>query len=99
MANAHEVDEGFYDRADAVIKLANTQCGAVGRGKVSASTLFGAARFNAWITASSYASAAAMQDDRADAVDYFVQEYRAMFEQHFDDYVANFARYMTPPAK
>jgi hypothetical protein len=32
-------------------------------------------------------------------VDYFVQEYRAMFEQHFDDYVANFARYMTPPAK
>ena len=99
MATDHEVDEGFYDRADAVINLANAQCDAVGRGKVSASTLFGAARFNAWITASSYPSAAAMQDDRADAVDYFVHEYRAMFEQHFDDYVANFARYMTPSAK
>jgi hypothetical protein len=94
MPENNDIDDDFYERADAVIAVANAQCAGIGRGKISASTLYGAARFNAWVTACKYDSAAAMQADKAEAVDYFVAQYRAMFEDHFDDYVAHFAKYM-----
>jgi hypothetical protein len=45
------VDDTFYDRADAHIALANEYCLSTGKGKVSASFLYGAARFNAYIGA------------------------------------------------
>jgi len=47
-----EVDDKFYERADAHIHLCNDQISKdISKGKVSASTMYATARFNAWISA------------------------------------------------
>jgi hypothetical protein len=55
------VDDDFYNRADAVIHLANKQCEGIGKGKVSASLMYATTRFGAWLTASGFRSAAEMK--------------------------------------
>ena len=47
MAENTTVDEEFYNRADSFIHLANDHCANIGRGKVSASFMYGMSRFNA----------------------------------------------------
>lgn len=89
-------DPTFFDRADSVINLANEQCADIGRGKVSASFMYGCARFQAWNAATWVASAAEMQERRDEAIEYFVEQYRVMLAEHLDDYIENFADYVGP---
>lgn len=89
-------DSDFYDRADAVIDVANGQLTEMARGQVSASTLYAAARFNAWVSASGWTSAEEMRVARDETIDYFVRQYRAMLAENLDDYIENFDRYMRP---
>ncbi|MEH6626727.1 MAG: DUF3144 domain-containing protein [Motiliproteus sp.] len=86
-----DVDEGFYKRADAHIFLANEQITPeVARGKVSASSMFAVARFNAWISACGFDNAEDLQNSKEKMIEYFVKEYRQMLEENLDDYIANF---------
>ena len=90
-----EVDSEFYDRADAYIHLSNDQlAGGDGRGKVSASMMFGTARFNAWVSASGFSSGEQMAAAREETLTYFCEQYRLMLEENLDDYIRNFTRYM-----
>jgi len=89
-----ELDDHFFARADAVIQLANEQLGTIGRGKVSASCMYATARFNAWVSATGFTSQADMRARKAETLDYFVAQYRAMLEDHLDDYAENFEQYM-----
>ncbi|MDO4794671.1 MAG: DUF3144 domain-containing protein [Brachymonas sp.] len=91
------VDAGFYDRADAHIELSNTQITpSAGIGKVSASMLYAAARFNAFVSASGFASSQEMAAARQETLDYFCHQYRAMLAEHLDDYISRFDDYMVP---
>lgn len=83
----------FRARADAVIDLLNRQAQDVPTGQVSASVMYAAARFNAFQVAATAGSAEAMREDREEAVNYFASQYRKMFEDHFDECLANFERY------
>ncbi len=90
-----DVDDEFYERADAHIRLSNDQLSAEeGRGKVSASMMYATARFNAWVSACGFSSAEQMAGAREETVAYFVEQYRLMLEENLDDYIANFASYM-----
>jgi hypothetical protein len=89
-----DLDSGFYDRADAVIHLANAQLEQLTRGKVSASTLYAASRFNAWISACGFNTAEEMEAAKEETVEYFVAEYRKMLVENLDDYIANFEKYL-----
>jgi Protein of unknown function (DUF3144) len=90
-----DADDDFYSRADEHIHLANDQLEREPtRGKVSASTLYAAARFNAWVSAGGFASSDQMVAARAETLDYFVEQYRLMLEENLDDYINNFSRYM-----
>ncbi len=89
-----ETDDHFFDRADAHIRLSNDQTLEIGAGKVSASMLFASARFAAFITARGHDSGAEMQAQRAENIEYFVNEYRKMLTDNMDDYIENFADYM-----
>ncbi len=90
-----EVDSEFYDRADAHIHLSNDQLAGVdGWGKVSASMMFGTARFNAWVSASGFSSGDQMAAAREETLTYFCEQYRLMLEENLDDYIRNFTRYM-----
>lgn len=89
-----DVDEHFYERADAHINLSNEQLAAVERGRVSASMMFATARFNAWLTSIGMESGAELAAAREKTVDYFVTQFKAMLEDNLDDYAENFQKYM-----
>ena len=83
----------FYDRVDALIHVANQQCNQVDKGKVSASFLFAAARFNSWVSASGFENSELMQANRQELVQYFVQQYQSMLEDNLDEFISNFSSY------
>ena len=89
-----DTDKKFYDRADAHIQLANEQLADAPVNRVSASLLFSAARFSAWMSASGFDSAANMQAEREAMLDFFTQQYRAMLEENIDNYIEHFERYI-----
>lgn len=91
-----DIDKDFYNRADAVIHLANDQLAGAGRGKVSASCMYATARFNAWVTACGHESATGLAASKEETLEYFTRQYRAMLEENLDDYIGNFAAYMQP---
>lgn len=91
-----DVDARFFDRADAVINLVNTHLAEVTAGKVSASTLYAAARFNAWVCATNCSSAEEMAAAKEETLAYFADQYLAMLTENLDDYIANFDHYMRP---
>lgn len=92
-----DVDEQFFDRADAHIHLSNSQISEqVGRGKVSASFMYAIARFNAWVSACGWSSGEEMAAAKKETIEYFVNEYRKMLEENMDDYISQFDRYMKP---
>lgn len=94
-----EPDDDFYDRADAHIHLSNDQITEeIGRGKVSASMMYATARFNSWVTACGWDSADELSNAKAEAIEYFVAEYRKMLDEHLEDYIGNFDSYTQPVA-
>ena len=88
------IDAAFWERADAIIHLANEQGTKVPNSNVSASLLYAAARFNAFIVANGTSDAATMKADKEEAIRYFTEEYRKMLSQNFDDYIENFSGYL-----
>jgi len=88
-------DQAFYDRADAHVELANQQIEKLeDLGKVSASMTFAASRFNAWMAARSFKSAAEMAAAREELLKYFSEQYRMMLEDNLDEHIQHFDRYV-----
>lgn len=91
-----DTDTTFYERADAIIDLANKQVTQdISHGSVSASMMYGVARYNAFVSAGDFETAAAFKAERAEIVNYFVEEYRKMLEEHLDDHAENFSQYFS----
>ncbi len=91
---SEDVDDGFYDRADSFIHLANEHADSVTRGKVSASFMYGQARFAAYVSACGFSSGDDMEAAKAETITYFCDQFEAMLRDNLDDYIANFDRYM-----
>ena len=89
-----DADDDFYNRADAHIHLSNDQLKDTGLGKVSASTMYGLARFNAWVSARGFKSADQRAEAREETIEYFTTQYQKMLEENLDDYIAHFNNYM-----
>ncbi len=89
-----DLDDKFYNRADAHIHLANEHLKDISRGKVSASMMYAVARFNAWVSACGFHSSEEMKASREETIEYFVTQYRKMLEENLDDYIKGFDRYM-----
>ena len=91
-----EVDDEFYERADAHINLSNDQISEkIGKGKVGASFMYSVARFNAWVSACGFKNAYEMSLAKDETIEYFVSEYKKMLIENIDDYVDKFEKYMT----
>jgi hypothetical protein len=54
-------------------------------------------RFNAWVSASGTDSSEELASVKAEALDYFVTEYRKMLEENLDEYIEHFDKYMSGP--
>ncbi|MCG6904518.1 MAG: DUF3144 domain-containing protein [Rhodobacter sp.] len=90
---SNETDPAFFKRADAMISLANDQLEDADIGAVSASFLYAAARFNAFVSAANCETAQEMAASKSEMVDYFLDQYRTMITEHLEDYAANFDAY------
>lgn len=88
-----QTDPTFFERADAHIALSNEQLRTKEGARVATSTVFAAARFNAWMCANMNPSAKRMSERRDEAEKVFLDEYRRMFLENYDDYVNNWDRY------
>lgn len=90
-----KMDDKFFDRADAHINLANDQIEPdSGIGNVSASLLYSAARFNAWVGACGFDDSEAMAAAREEMLEYFSGQFRKMLEDNIDDYIENYDAYI-----
>lgn len=87
-------DPQFWERANAIINLANDQCDAADPNAVGASTLYATARFNAFIVAKTTGSADDMKLEKERALDYFTDQFRKMMAANLDDFIANFDTFM-----
>jgi hypothetical protein len=81
-------DKEFYELADAYIALANTRMGKTKPAKVSATLLFAAARFNAFVFSVSAENKAQMLLDKESAIAYFMQEYEKNLRENIDEHLA-----------
>lgn len=91
---AQNMDKDFFKRTDAFIQMANQLSQEHDLGKVSASLLYAAARFNAFIVASSAADKSEADRNKVQAIDYFTNQYRAMLLANMDDYIEKFDEYL-----
>lgn len=87
-------DKEFYEMADAFIAVANKQSKNTNPGKVSAAFLYAAARFNTFLVASGADSVNEFASNKESSLDYFMDEYKKMLEEHFADYKEHFDKYL-----
>lgn len=88
------MDKDFFKRTDAFIKVANELTKEHEVGKVSASMLYAAARFNAFIVASSAKDKAEADRNKVEAIEYFTNQYRNMLIANMDDYIEKYDDYL-----
>lgn len=90
-------EQAFYNRADAMIKLANEQIQqGISRGHVNESFIYGLGRFSAWVGATAYKSGEEYANAKEDTIKYFMSQYLKMLDENIDDYIENFDKYMKP---
>lgn len=86
-----EKNNGFLKRADSFIALANEQLNQqLTQGEVSASFMYGSARFSAWMAATSFETGEDMKAEKAKIIEYFMKEYKLALEEHLDNHIQNF---------
>lgn len=89
-----KMDKNFFKRTDAFIKVANELTTEHETGKVSASMLYAAARFNAFIVASSAGSKEEADRNKVEAIEYFTEQYRSMLLANMNDYIDKYDEYL-----
>jgi hypothetical protein len=83
-------DKQFWDMADSFIQLANTHLDGEKPSRVSASALFAASRFNAFVIAAATESKAQLIAEKEAAIAYFLGQYEAMLRENLDEHMARY---------
>ena len=83
-------DKAFWDMADSFIQLANTHLDKEKPSRVSASALFAAARFNAFVIAAATESKAQLIAEKESAIAYFMNQYESMLRENLDEHMARY---------
>ena len=82
-----EKSNEFLQRADAQINLANQQLEqGLTLGEVSASFMYGSARFTTYMTCTSFDSAEDMMAEKEKIIEYFTKEYKLALEEHINNF-------------
>ena len=87
--------QGFYQRADAIIGVANSQLGNEAHsGQVGASLLYAAARYSASVASIGFVKGDDFAKEKDDIVEFYVKQYRQMLSDNRTDYAQNFDKYI-----
>lgn len=93
----NKTEEGqFWDLVDAFIEQANNACDEADPGMVSAALLNAAARFNAFVVASSSLDRKEFIDEIESAQKYLTGRYAELVRDNLDDYRDNYKVYIRP---
>ncbi len=90
----NKLDKHFWDRADQFINLANEQSQEASPGEVSSSLLYAAARFNAFIAASTARNINELKKNKEEAIRYFSNQYLEMFVENIEDWIENYEKHI-----
>ncbi len=91
------VNDRYIERVDAFIKQANQFAEAEGADSVSSSLLYAATRFSAFNASRKYTQADKLAQDKTEALKYFSDIFRKMFQENMEDYIKNFDNYFKEP--
>lgn len=81
----------FLQRADAQIMLANQQLEqGLTLGEVSASFMYGSARFSTYMACTSFESSEDMIAEKDKIVEYFTNEYKLALEEHLNNHAVTY---------
>jgi hypothetical protein len=83
-------DKQFWELADSFIQLANTHLDAEKPSRVSASALFAASRFNAFVIAAATESKEQLIAEKEAAIAYFLDQYEKMLRENLDEHMARY---------
>ncbi len=83
-------DKQFWDLADSFIQLANTHLNGNKPSRVSASALFAASRFNAFVIAAAAENKAQLIAEKEAAIAYFLEQYETMLRENLDEHLARY---------
>ena len=87
--------QSFYQRADAIIGIANSQLGPEAHsGQVGASLLYAAARYSASVASIGFVKGDDFAKEKDDIVEFYVKQYRQMLSDNLTDYAQNFDKYV-----
>lgn len=87
--------QAFYQRADAIIGLANSQLGPEAHsGQVGASLLYAAARYSASVASIGFVKGEDFAKEKEDIIEFYVKQYRQMLSDNLTDYAQNFDKYV-----
>ncbi|MDH5426289.1 MAG: DUF3144 domain-containing protein [Gammaproteobacteria bacterium] len=88
--NEDASDAAYWDRADQIIKLVNSQCDNEDNDKVASSLLYASARFSAFIVASMTNNVEEMKQDRDAAIKHFTEQFNSKLTENIDSYIENY---------
>jgi thymidylate synthase ThyX len=83
-------DKQFWELADSFIQLANSHLNEAKPSKVSASALFAASRFNAFVITVSASSKEQLIAEKEAAIAYFLEQYATMLRENIDEHLARY---------
>ena len=83
-------DKQFWELADSFIQLANTHLSDTKPSKVSASALFAAARFNAFVITAATENKAQLIAEKESAIAYFLEQYEKMLRENLDEHMSRY---------
>ncbi|SEG26651.1 MULTISPECIES: DUF3144 domain-containing protein [Marinobacterium] len=87
-------DDEFVETTNKLIEIANEMAAKQGEHKMGVAFIYAAARYNAYIAASSVTNADELAGKRDKAVEYFSDRFRKLYDGNLMDYIANFEEYM-----
>lgn len=88
-------DDQFWKMADEFITLANDKAQGVKRDVVSASLLFAAARYNAYLLARGSQSLDDYNTRKEEVIQFFLQQYEKMLRDNVEDHAVNYDAHRT----
>lgn len=87
--------QAFYQRADAIIELANSQLSETSHsGQVGASLLYAAARYSASVASIGFVKGSDFAQEKEEIIEFYTRQYRQMLSDNLDDYAQNFDKYV-----
>ena len=87
--------QAFYQRADAIIGVANSQLGPEAHSdQVKESLLYEAARYSASVASIGFVKGDDFAKEKDDIVEFYTKQYRQMLSDNLTDYAQNFDKYV-----